>query len=325
LLFWSKAFAGSNGAARRRLAAARVFGLQHRGFSVHSLIYAEVAANKDWRGRQENKLFMTTYKIEAGTAQHIGNRPQQNDRVALMTGARAPGYVLAVLSDGIGGSAGSEQVLHTARQVFDEFKPGDHPSLERIGELLREIVSETHLVMKMNAVMGKGNEQVEAHASFVGLVLTPHREAVWAHVGDSRLYRFAEGKCLTRTNDAAYIEHLVSSDRLPEEAARNHRKSKLLLNVMGNSRKEPHVTIGSHTGLAPGDAFLLCTDGLWHFFTDAELGAATHKATPRQASEMLINKAAERSQGKGGNCTMAIVKLVKPAQDGVAPRVARPV
>jgi serine/threonine protein phosphatase PrpC len=321
LLFWSKAFAGSNGAARRRLAAARVFGLQHRGFSVHSLIYAEVAANKDWRGRQENKLFMTTYKIEAGTAQHIGNRPQQNDRVALMTGARAPGYVLAVLSDGIGGSAGSEQVLHTARQVFDEFKPGDHPSLERIGELLREIVSETHLVMKMNAV----TTQVEAHASFVGLVLTPHREAVWAHVGDSRLYRFAEGKCLTRTNDAAYIEHLVSSDRLPEEAARNHRKSKLLLNVMGNSRKEPHVTIGSHTGLAPGDAFLLCTDGLWHFFTDAELGAATHKATPRQASEMLINKAAERSQGKGGNCTMAIVKLVKPAQDGVAPRVARPV
>jgi hypothetical protein len=30
---------------------------------------------------------------------------------------------------------------------------------------------------------------------------------------------------------------------------------------------------------------------------------------------MLINKAAERSQGKGGNCSMAIVKLVKPAQD----------
>jgi hypothetical protein len=30
---------------------------------------------------------------------------------------------------------------------------------------------------------------------------------------------------------------------------------------------------------------------------------------------MLINKAGERSQGKGGNCSMAIVKLVKPAQD----------
>jgi hypothetical protein len=56
----------------------------------------------------------------------------------------------------------------------------------------------------------------------------------------------------------------------------------------------------------------LCSDGLWHFFTDAELGAATFRATPRQASGMLINKAGERSQGKGGNCSLAIVKLVEP-------------
>ena len=69
-------------------------------------------------------------------------------------------------------------------------------------------------------------------------------------------------------------------------------------------------------GIAAGEQFLLCTDGLWHFFTDAELGAALARSTPRQASEMLINKAAERSQGKGGNCSMVIVKLVKPAQDG---------
>ncbi|MCC2970473.1 PP2C family serine/threonine-protein phosphatase [Massilia sp. IC2-476] len=262
---------------------------------------------------------MTTYKIEAGTAQHIGNRPQQNDRVALLTGARAPGYVLAVLSDGIAGASGADQVLHTARQVFDEFKPGDHPSLERIGELLREIVNETHLIIKMNAVA----TQVEAHASFVGLVLTPHGEAVWAHVGDSRLYRFQDGKCLSRSNDAAYVEHLVSTDKLPEEAAKNHRKSKLLLNVLGNSRKEPFVTIGSHVGLAPGDGFLLASDGLWHFFTDAELAAVTSKTTPRQASEMLINKAGERSQGKGGNCSMAIVKLVKAAQEGMAGKVGR--
>jgi serine/threonine protein phosphatase PrpC len=253
---------------------------------------------------------MTSYKIEAGTAQHLGNRPQQNDRTALFTGARAPGYVLAVLSDGVAGPAASEQVLHTAKQVFDEFKPGDRPSIERLSQLLREIVHETHLVINMNNVTA----QAEAHASFVGLVLTPHGEAVWAHVGDSRLYRFSDGKCMARTNDGAYIDHLVGSDRLPLEAAKSHRKSKLLLNLLGNSRKEPFVTVDYYAGLEAGDAFLLCSDGLWHFFTDAELAAVTAKATPRQASEMLINKAGERSQGKGGNCTMAIVKLVKPAQ-----------
>jgi serine/threonine protein phosphatase PrpC len=228
-----------------------------------------------------------------------------------MTGARAPGYALAVLSDGVGGAAGADQVLHTAKQVFDEFKPGDHPTVDRLQQLLRDIVQETHLVINMNTV----TTQVEAHASFVGLVLTPHGDAVWAHVGDSRLYHFHGGKCLSRTSDAAYVEHLVSSDRLPPEAAKNHRKSKLLLNVLGNSRKDPFITFGQRQGLAPGDVFLLCSDGLWHFFTDAELGAATAKSSPRQASEMLINKAGERSQGKGGNCSMAIVKLVKPVLD----------
>jgi serine/threonine protein phosphatase PrpC len=256
---------------------------------------------------------MNLFKIEAGTAQHIGNRPRQNDRVALLTGARAPGHVLAVLSDGINGPAAAEQVLHTAKQVFDSFKPGDTPNPERLAQLLREIVQETHLVIKMNAV----TTGEEAHASFVGLLLSPHGEAVWAHVGDSRLYRFENGEPRLRTDDNAYIEHLIATDKLPLDAARNHRRSKLLLNVLGNSRKEPFVTVGWQMGMAPGDQFLLCSDGLWHFFTDAELGAALARSTPRLASEMLINKAAERSQGKGGNCSMAIVKLVKAMPEGM--------
>jgi serine/threonine protein phosphatase PrpC len=255
---------------------------------------------------------MNSYKIEAGTAQHIGNRPQQNDRAALFTGARAPGYVLAVLADGLaGGATASEQVLHTAKQLFDEFKPGDAASIERLADLLREIVHETHLVIKMNGVA----TQTEPHSTFAGLIITPAGQAVWAHVGDSRVYRFQQGECKMRTSDASYIDHLMGTDKLPAESARNHRHSKLLVNVLGNSRKEPYVAVGSHEGLVAGDSFLLCSDGLWHFFTDAELGAALSKNAPRQASELLIGKASERAQGKGGNCTMAMVKLVKPPKD----------
>jgi serine/threonine protein phosphatase PrpC len=249
---------------------------------------------------------MSEFKIEAGTAQHIGNQPQQNDRVALMTGARAPGYVLAVLSDGLNSASGAEQVLHTAKQVFDLYKGSDSADVPRMEQVLRDIVHEAHMVMCMNAIAAKN----EAHASFVGLLISPHGDAVWAHVGDSRLYRFAAGLSISRTGDAEYIDSLVA-DRLPIEAARNHRHSKLLINLLGNSRKEPFVTVASHANLAPGDQFLLCSDGLWHFFTDTELGAAINRTAPRAGSERLIDKAAERSQGKGGNCSMVILKLVE--------------
>ena len=251
---------------------------------------------------------MNSYKIEAGTAQHIGNRPQQNDRTALFTGARAPGYMMAVLA--VGANA-AEQVLHTAKQLFDEFKPGDNPGIERLSNLLREIVHETHLVIKMNGVA----TQTEPHATFAALIITPGGRAVWAHVGDSRLYRFQNGECMSRTSDATYIDYLMETDKLPTETAHNHRHSKLLVNVLGNSGKEPFVAIGSHERLDAGDSFLLCSDGLWHFFTDAELGAVLAQNAPRQASGLLIDKAAERAQGKGGNCTMAIIKLVKPPKD----------
>lgn len=255
---------------------------------------------------------MSSYKIEAGTAQHIGSRAQQNDRAALFSGARAPGYVLAVLADGLaGGAIAPEQVLHTAKLVFDEFKPGDSATIERMAELLRAIVHESHLVIKMNGVT-TGTEPL---ASFVGLLISPQGQAVWAHVGDSRLYRFSAGQCRARTNDAAYVEHLVENDKLAPDAARVHRQSPLLLNVLGNVHKEPFVTIGSHEGLAADDSFLLCSDGLWAYFTDTELGSVLNKNAPRQASEMLINKAGERADGKGDNCTMAMVKLVRPPKE----------
>ncbi|MBV8124739.1 MAG: serine/threonine-protein phosphatase, partial [Paucibacter sp.] len=79
--------------------------------------------------------------------------------------------------------------------------------------------------------------------------------------------------------------------------------------------KPPFVTLGVHEGLQAGDAFLLCSDGLWQLFTDAELAAAVARNTPRQASERLINKAIERANGKGDNCSMAIIKLVAPPKE----------
>ncbi|MDB5729850.1 MAG: serine/threonine-protein phosphatase [Noviherbaspirillum sp.] len=86
----------------------------------------------------------------------------------------------------------------------------------------------------------------------------------------------------------------------------------VLLSALGAS-EEPRTAVRRCEGLKAGDAFLLCTDGLWRYFSDAELGAAIAMNSPRQASEMLINKARERAVGiSADNCTLAIVKLVMP-------------
>lgn len=64
----------------------------------------------------------------------------------------------------------------------------------------------------------------------------------------------------------------------------------MLVNLLGSHANDPYLTIGRYDGLEPGDSFLACSDGLWHYFSNAELGAAIAMNSPRQASEMLIKK-----------------------------------
>ncbi len=255
---------------------------------------------------------MSQYKIEAGTGQHIGDRSEQQDRVGLFTSRSAPGYMMAVLADGMGGLSGgalaAEQVMRTAQQLFERFTP----ATDSVEKMLTTIGEEAHTIIKLTAF----SSEKEPHSTMVVLVLTPSKSAIWAHVGDSRLYRFDGPNCAERTQDHSYVEKLVAEGKLTAEGAKNHRLTNILTNVLGLSTAELFVTVKRYDGLKAGDSFLLCSDGLWHYFSDAELGAAISMNSPRQASEMLIKKARERAKGTSAdNCTLAVVKLVVPPEE----------
>lgn len=250
---------------------------------------------------------MSQYKIEAGTAQHIGDRSEQQDRAALFSAPKAPGYIMAVLADGMGGRSGgsmaAEQVIRTAKQNFELFSP----ATETVEDMLKLIAHEVHTLIKLTGF----SAEKHPHSTMVVLVITPEKSAIWAHVGDSRLYRFSGPNLAERTIDHSYVEQLISQGKLARHEAQNHKLSNILVNVLGSANNEPYATIGRHDGLKANDAFLLCSDGLWHYFSEAELGAALAMNTPRQASEMLIKKARERAAGTvADNCTLAIIKLV---------------
>ena len=253
---------------------------------------------------------MSQYKIEAGTGQHIGDRKEQQDRTALFSAPKASGYMMAVVADGMGGLTGgamaAEQVIRSAHHLFQEFSP----QTDHVETLLKRIAHEAHSIIKLSSY----SSEKEPHSTLVILVLTPERSAIWAHVGDSRLYRFSGPNFADSTIDHSYVERLVSEGKLTREEAKNHHLSNILVNVLGSHANEPYVTIGRYDGLEPGDSFLVCSDGLWHYFSNAELGAAIAMNSPRQASEMLIKKVRERAYGAGDNCTLAIVKLIPPPE-----------
>lgn len=253
---------------------------------------------------------MSQYKIEAGSGQHIGDRQEQQDRVALFAAPKAPGTMMAILADGMGGHTGgalaAEQIINSARQLLDEFSPG----AQTIENLLARIVHEAHSIIKLSSFSSEKNP----HSTMVALVITPDQRAVWAHVGDSRLYIFEGPNCNFCTVDHSYVEKLVSEGKLSRQQAQDHPRANLLTNALGSHKKEPAITFGHRDKLQPGSTFMLCSDGLWHYFSVPEMGAAIAMNSPRGASEMLIRKARERAQGTGDNCSIAIVKLISAAK-----------
>ena len=244
------------------------------------------------------------YRLSATTGLHRGDRAYQQDQVEVLAHDRAPGCLLAVLADGMGGKSGgrkaADQVLLTAQQLFERYAP----SRDDAAEALKQLVLEAHLMIKLTAI----TSEEEPHSTVAAFIISPTRECDVIHAGDSRVYHFRGADMMSRSIDHSYVQRLVEEGQITEEEANVHPQSNLLTGCLGTTQDPPlsHKRIDR---LEVGDCMLTCSDGLWHYFTPRELGAIVHALPPREASEMLVSKARQRARGGGDNLSLALVKV----------------
>ena len=246
-----------------------------------------------------------TISIDACVAQHQGDRAEQQDRVALVPHPKGGGVALAVVADGMGGHTGgvlaAQQVIHTSRNNLEQFSVRD----EDPRDMLEASIKEAHMLIKASRFI---NEK-DPHSTAVMLLLQPGKVS-WAHCGDSRLYRFRGEQALFHTTDHSYVEQLVAKGKITPEEALVHPNRNILITSLGGN-EAPKVDFGECSDLQAGDAFLLCSDGLWAYFGDAELASALATHTAREACELLITRARSRAQGDGDNVSVVVLKLVE--------------
>jgi serine/threonine protein phosphatase PrpC len=209
-----------------------------------------------------------------------------------------------VVADGMGGRSGgrkaSDQVMMTCKQLFERYSPvsDDTPSL------LRQMVQESHLVIKLTAI----SAEQEPHSTIAAFIINPNGECHWVHAGDSRIYHFHGHQLVRRTMDHSYVQTLVDRGELTEEEANVHPQSNILMGCLG-AEEDPPADVHSIAQLRPGDILMACSDGVWHYFSPDELGSVLASLSPREASEFLIEKARQRAHGGGDNLSLLIVKL----------------
>ena len=124
-----------------------------------------------------------------------------------------------------------------------------------------------------------GGRRERMHATVVVLVVDRQRgQALWSHVGDSRLYLLRQGRVLHVTRDDSVVRQMIDAGYLSQAEAAVHPQRHQLLAAMGiDGPLVPH-TLAEPCPLRDGDVLLLCSDGWWedldHDALEADLAEA---------------------------------------------------
>jgi PPM family protein phosphatase len=202
-----------------------------------------------------------------------GGRHANEDALKAVIGQE---FALLALADGLGGHGGG---AYAACQCVETIATGFARAPGLSDATLQALVDDAD-----RAVAARRRERRQPASSMrttLALLGVCRHEARWAHVGDSRVYWFRQNVLMQRTRDHSVAELVTglsdsSSFAPPDKADRNR-----LLRAIGTGegcRAELGDTIVT---LQAGDAFLLCSDGVWSLVSDLEIAAClAAAATP---------------------------------------------
>jgi serine/threonine protein phosphatase PrpC len=237
----------------------------------------------------------------------IGQVRQANED-SCDTFAREDGTRLLVVADGMGGHRGgataSSTTVATIAEIFDaeaSARPSD--MLGRAIEAANARVFE--MAQQDPELEGMGTTVVAFHLDARG-------RGTVAHVGDSRAYRYRNGRLEPLTTDHSVVAEMQRRGLLSaDEAAVHPRRNEILRSVGVLPDVEVEV---ADVDVHPGDRFVLCSDGLSGVVTDDEIAAVVQAESPEGAVDTLIRMANER--GGPDNITVQILSIPADESQG---------
>ncbi len=232
---------------------------------------------------------------------------------------------LYLVADGMGGHDSGEVASRAAIEAitdflyeydFDDFDDdlGDATLADTtdVPEIVNAVSVLQQAVAKANDVIYAMNRE-RGHKDGVGMGTT--LVGFWAprdmegpafvfHVGDSRLYRYRQGEFTQMTTDHTLYEQWLAMGGIGQAPQRN-----VVMRALG-PWAQVQVDI-RETDIAPGDVFLLCSDGLTGMVSDEDIQDVIRNAVENgEDVEHTCIRLTEMANAGGGrdNVTVLLVK-----------------
>lgn len=217
---------------------------------------------------------MNNMDIKLGRAAgyyQLGQRANQEDARYPDTDHPSGTQRCFIVCDGVGGLDKGEVASSTVARAIGEFI--DHYDLSREFTV-------TDLAYALNAgydALDRVNVGASQGMATTLTLLVAHAAGIMvAHIGDSRIYQLRPGVGVVfRTYDHSLVNVMVRQGLITPENAINHPRSNVITRCMGgaNPGERAEATTMNITDVQPGDVFLLCSDGVLHEITDADLAS----------------------------------------------------
>ena len=236
-----------------------------------------------------------------GAGRARGGRPSQQDDLVCLADEASSARLL-VLTDGMGGDGAGELasagVIAVAQRLWREGRWRNLPG----ALFLEQLCQDAHLELRR-----RGEVLVDAapHATVVALLLKGHT-AYWAHVGDSRLYRFARDRLLGCTEDHSAVQARVRRGELTADEAGRAVDQHQLLRGLGGPM-QPRVDHG-YAPLRAGQTFALCSDGVWEQLSASELADFAARRDLHAAVGEALSRVLTRGGDAGDNAALILVR-----------------
>ena len=235
----------------------------------------------------------------------IGGKDNQEDRIYPSPEQVKPDQKFFILCDGMGGhdcgEVASETVSRTLGEYFER-----HPVERADADYFNRALEFAYACLDTKDT---GSEK-KMGTTMTCLYFNPDGFLA-AHIGDSRIYQFRDGKIIFQTQDHSLVNDLLRAGEITKDEAENYPRKNVITRAMQPNSRRSKADIYISRDILPGDFFFMCCDGVLERVNNDRLcGIFGEKTSPGQK---LAAIKAECDKGTKDNYTCWLI----PAQGKV--------
>lgn len=193
---------------------------------------------------------------------HPGGRSSNQDAHAFHVAEE--GVSMWVVCDGVGGHRNGDVAARLAVDAL--ISAGKSTEALRPESISRAFdAAQTAILAQADQAESSGMRTTAVLAMSDGTTL------LFGHLGDSRGYLIRDSKVIHLTQDHSVVMALLAAGQLTPAELRSHPDRNKITKALGKGEAVNPTISPEPIALEPGDAILLCSDGVWEHVTDLEI------------------------------------------------------